>query len=135
MSEQVTTRFIEGLQRLESSGDPDALAALFADDADVGNVLVPEAYHGRDGAREFWTAYRKHFGEVRSSFRAVIVGEGRAALEWTTTGTSADGAPIAYDGVSVLEIAGDRIARFRAYFDSATLGREMRQAAPPRRRA
>jgi ketosteroid isomerase-like protein len=135
MPRELTRRFIEALGTLEASRDAGALVDLFADDAEVGNVLVPEAYHGREGAREFWEQYRGHFGEVRSTFRNVIDGEGRVALEWTTTGTSAAGAPIAYDGVSLLEIGGGRISRFSAYFDSASLGREMREAAPGRRRA
>jgi ketosteroid isomerase-like protein len=82
-----------------------------------------------EGARAFWEAYRDTFGEVASSFRNVIVNDGRAALEWTTTGTSAAGAPISYEGVSILEMADGKITSFRAYFDPHDLGRQMEQGA------
>jgi ketosteroid isomerase-like protein len=69
---------------------------------------------------------------VASSFRNVIVSDGRAALEWTTTGTSAAGVPISYEGVSILEMADGKITRFRAYFDPHDLGLQIDQASPER---
>jgi ketosteroid isomerase-like protein len=125
MSEQVAHAFIDALGRLESERDVDPIVATFADACDVGNVLAPEQFHGRDGARRFWTEYREAFGEVRSSFRNVVVADGRAALEWTTEGTSPSGEPFRYDGVSILEMEDGHIARFRAYFDPASLGRQL----------
>lgn len=77
----------------------------------------------------FWEAYRDTFGEVASTFRNVIVSDGRAALEWTTTGTSAAGASISYEGVSILEIADSKITRFRAYFDPHDLGLQIEQTS------
>ena len=82
-----------------------------------------------EGAREFRTKYRETFGEVRSTFRNRIVTPDRAALEWTTEGTTANGAPFSYEGVSILEIEGDLITRFRAYFDPEVLGRQIEKAA------
>jgi ketosteroid isomerase-like protein len=77
-------------------------------------------------AREFWGAkYRDTFGEVRSTFRNVFTTEGGAVLEWTTEGTANDGTPVNYDGVSILEIDGEQITRFRAYFDAGQLGRQL----------
>jgi hypothetical protein len=115
MSEQIAQSFIDALARLESERDLAPIVATFADTCDVGNVLVPE----------FWTEYREAFGEVRSSFRNIVVSDGRAALEWTTEGTSPSGEPFRYDGVSILEVEEGRIARFRAYFDPASLGRQL----------
>jgi ketosteroid isomerase-like protein len=69
---------------------------------------------------------------VTSTFRNVIVSDGRAALEWTTTGTSSAGDPIAYEGVSILEMADAKITRFRTYFDAHDLGRQMEQGAEER---
>jgi ketosteroid isomerase-like protein len=128
MSEQLIEKFIEALGRLEAERDVETIAALYADDARIGNVTATADHTGRDGAREFWTKYRDTFGEVRSTFRNRIVAQGRAALEWTTEGTTAGGSPIRYDGVSILEHDGERLTRFHAYFNPEALGRQVEKA-------
>jgi limonene-1,2-epoxide hydrolase len=126
MSEQVARKFIEALARLEAERDLETITALFAEECEVGNVTAPEKFHGREGAREFWGAkYRDTFGEVESSFRNVFASNGCVTLEWRTVGTAADGSPVTYDGVSLLETDGERITRFRAYFDAGDLGRQI----------
>ena len=129
-TEQTAQRFIEALGRLEAGRDVESIVALFREDCEVGNVVSPEKFAGRAGAREFWGAkYRDTFGEVRSTFRNVFAADGRAALEWTTEGTGRDGAHVKYDGVSILEIEGGLIKRFRAYFDAGRLGRQLTEGA------
>jgi len=118
-------RFVRALAQLEAGREIEPLIALYADDAAVGNVNVPEQFHGSDGARQFWTEYRGTFDTMKSEFRNIITTSERVALEWTTRGTSVEGNPVAYDGVSILEIAGDKITRFRAYFDPRSLGRQI----------
>ena len=126
MSEQLARRFIEALGRLEAVRDLESITALFAEGCEVGNITSPEKFHGREGAREFWGAkYRDTFGEVESTFRNVFATPGHITLEWRTEGTAADGSPVAYDGVSILETDGEKVTRFRAYFDAGKLGRQM----------
>ncbi len=125
MAEQVADRFVEALGKLEASRDLGAIVAVFAENCEVGNIVSPEKFSGRDGAQQFWTKYRETFGEVRSTFRNIIITDGHAALEWTTEGTSSGGVPIKYDGVSILETDGARITCFRAYFDAGRLGRQI----------
>ena len=48
-----------------------------------------------------------------------------AALEWTTEGTSFNGSPLSYSGVTILEIEGEKVTRSSAYFDPSALGRQM----------
>ncbi len=129
MSAQVAEQFIEALRALEESRDLEKIVGVYAEDCEVGNIISPEKFHGHNGAREFWTKYRDTFGEVRSEFRNRIITDTRAALEWTTSGTTTNGAPINYDGVSLLEIEGDRITRFRAYFNAGNLGQQIVQDA------
>lgn len=58
---------------------------------------------------------------MKGEFRSVFAdGEGHTALEWTTTGT-ANCTSVEYGGVSVLEIEGDKVRRFIAYFDPREL--------------
>ena len=125
MSEEIAHKFIEALRTLEDSKDVEPLAALYTDAAAVGNVLAPDKFHGKDGARQFWTEYRGTFETAKSTFRNVVVGSGNAALEWTTEGTAAEGHPFTYSGVTVLEIDGDSVTRSSAYFDPKALGRQI----------
>ncbi len=125
MSQEVAERFVEALRRLEEDRDVETLVAIHTEDCDVGNVAVPETFSGHEGLREFWTGYRKTFGEMKSEFRNIFADNaGRAALEWTTHGTS-NGNTVSYDGVSILEIEGDKVSRFRAYFDPRRLTEQL----------
>lgn len=125
MAESITTRFIAALGNLEKSRDLEPLASLFSEDTEVGNVIVPEKFHGAKGAREFWKKYRDTFETIESSFANTIEADGRAALEWRTKASGHDGEQISYEGVSILEVENDKIKRFRAYFDAGALARQM----------
>lgn len=121
----VTDRFLEALAALERGNDVEPMVGLYAAAADIGNVASPSTFTGPEGARDFWSTYRSWFGEIASSFRNVIAVDGRTALEWTSKGTSPEGEPVAYDGVSILEYQGGEIVRFRAYFNPELLGQQM----------
>ncbi|MGI8786725.1 MAG: nuclear transport factor 2 family protein [Pyrinomonadaceae bacterium] len=125
MAEKTAEKFINALAELEANSDVEKIAALFADDCEIGNVVMAENSHAVKGAREFWTNYRGTFGKVKSEFRNKIYSDGKAALEWTTTGTNTDGQQIKYDGVSVLETDGEKITRFFAYFNPSDLGHQI----------
>lgn len=113
--------FIEALRAVEQQGDVEPMAALFADDAELRNPSDLHAHRGPDGAREFWRAYRATFEHVESSFRRIVADERGAALEWTSQGRAAGGTDFTYEGVTLLEWEGDRLGRFRAYFDPSDL--------------
>ncbi len=53
MSQQMAERFIEVLRPLEADKDVEPLAFLCAAEAEVGNVIVANHFHGPDGARQF----------------------------------------------------------------------------------
>lgn len=125
MSDEVAQKFIEALRTLEDSKDAEPLAALYAEGASVGNLIAPDRFHGQEGAREFWSEYRGTFDRAKSEFRTVIVSDSGAALEWTTEGTSFEGQPFTYTGVTILEIAGGQVTRSSAYFDPKALGRQI----------
>ncbi len=125
MSEQVANAFIQALWTLEETKDAEPLASLYTEDALVGNMIAPDHYQGQDGARTFWTEYRGTFDAAKSKFRNVIAGDGSAALEWTTEGTSFNGSPLSYSGVTILEIEGGKVTRSSAYFDPSALGRQI----------
>jgi hypothetical protein len=130
MSQQLTENFINALHKLEETGEPAEIAALYAENAEIVNVVSPKKFTETEGAREFWTRYRETFGEMRSEFRNKIVAENRAALEWTTRGISKDEHEITYSGVTILEFDGDKISRSCAYFNAHDLGRQIEHDAP-----
>lgn len=122
MASDTAKKFIDALHKLETDRDLETIVGLFDESAEVGNVVTEK----RDmNPREFWQSYRDNFGEIKSTFRNEIITEKTAALEWTSEGTSSDGNKFKYDGVSILEINGEKISRFQAYFDPNNLGRQI----------
>ena len=68
MSQEVADSFVEALRKLEEDQNVEALVEIHAEDCEVGNVSVPETFRGHEGLSEFWSQYRKTFGEMRSTF-------------------------------------------------------------------
>ncbi|MCA1625784.1 MAG: nuclear transport factor 2 family protein [Acidobacteria bacterium] len=125
MANETAKKFIDALHKLEAERDLETIVGLFGEDCEINNVVTVDNDNQKTDARKFWQAYRDNFGEVKSTFRNEIITENRAALEWTTTGTSSEGNQFEYEGVSILEIDGERITRFFAYFDPNKLGRQI----------
>jgi ketosteroid isomerase-like protein len=111
--------FMRRLRAAEASRDAGPLVEVFADDAELSNLARQEPARGRAGAEEFWRDYLSAFKTIRSEFTHTIEGDGGTLLEWESSGELPNGSPIRYRGVSVLEVAGDRVKRFRTYYDSA----------------
>jgi len=112
---------MRALREAEESRDPSGLVELFTDDAELSILTRHEPRRGRAGARQFWAEYLHSFGKVQSQFRNVIEADGTAVLEWEAEVTLPTGRPINYRGVSILEVVGDRVRRFRTYYDTAAL--------------
>lgn len=128
MAKPTADEFIAALRQCEDAGRVDALAALYADDARTSNPTDQHPHEGADGARRFWEAYRKSFATIHSRFHAILESEDKAMLEWTSDCETAAGVKTSYDGVSVFETRGGKIARFTAYFDPAELNASRTQA-------
>ena len=129
MAESRARRFIDALHHLEDSRNPDTLVGMFADGAELNNPTAETPLAGGGGAREFWQVYRDTFGEIHSDFHHVLEKDDAAMLEWTSRGSAAHGGTIEYDGVTVLEFDGDKVKRFRAYFDPHALGEQLEEGA------
>ncbi|HEX8281309.1 MAG TPA: nuclear transport factor 2 family protein [Chthoniobacterales bacterium] len=112
-------RFKQALQETEAAGDPQKVASLFAQGAPLTNL---GGDHGTD-ATAFWQKYLEQFREVRSEFTSETVSDTSAAREWQSRGVLADGKPVEYRGISVIEFDGERVTSFRTYYDSAAFVR------------
>lgn len=125
MANETAKKFIDALHKLEAERDLETIVGLFKEDCEINNVVTVNHDNQENDARKFWQSYRENFGEVESTFRNEIITENHAALEWKTTGTSSDGNRFEYEGASILEIEGDKITRFFAYFDPNKLGQQI----------
>lgn len=112
-------RFMGALQSAERSHDPAPLVDLFDDDSELHTLAKTEVARGRDGAAQFWSDYLKVFEQVRSEFTRVVSDGRGASMEWVAEGKLANGKPIRYRGVSVIETDGDRVKAFSTYYDTA----------------
>ena len=119
MPGDVAETFMKSLQEAERTKDVEPLVRLFADDAEVETPMLHRSHRGRDGARAFWKEYLGAFGSVRSEFTDTRRADGFASLEWKSDGTLPDGRPVSYRGVSLLDTDGQKVRRFRTYYDSA----------------
>jgi steroid delta-isomerase-like uncharacterized protein len=124
-SEDVVRAYFDAL----NERDYEQAAALFSDDCEFVSVASGVRFTGTDsmlhGLREFAEAFPDWAVEV-----ATVVTSGRyVATEWKTTGTqegvfrgeSPTGIRFRRDGCSVAEVEGERIVRYRDYYDRATL--------------
>ncbi|HKT61150.1 MAG TPA: nuclear transport factor 2 family protein [Gemmatimonadales bacterium] len=119
MATSLTDEFMRSLQHLELTGDAGPLVALFHDDGEAVNLGRTEPARGQEEIEGFWRDYRAVFKSIRSKFVHVIEGQGGAVLEWVSRGALANGEPVEYKGVTVLEVEAGRIHRCRTYYDSA----------------
>lgn len=111
--------FIRSLEKLEQTHTPEPLLELFTDNSALTRLDSEEIYGGRDGARAFWSEYLSLFKEIHSRFTHVLEAGNTAVLEWEAEGHFESGQPIHYRGVSIVEFQGDKVRRFRTYYDSA----------------
>lgn len=125
VTESIAGRFISALTELEAAREVGQIVALFSEDCEIGNVIVPGKFYGTDGARRFWTSYRHAFEDVCSVFEQEIYTGNEAQLKWTTEGKSRRGRKVKYDGVSLMETEDGKITRFYAHFDRQDLERQL----------
>ena len=111
--------FCKALQQFEQDGNLEPLARFFANNAQISSIALRQPLEGRAGVQTFWRDYLSVFQNVASTFRHVHGVADLAVLEWTSEGVLVTGEMINYQGVSILEFTGERISRFRTYYDSA----------------
>src|SRR5688572_500613 len=113
-----TQRFIDALKRLEQKGEHGEIVSLFSDACRLSNTQLEKPMEGTEGAERYWRQYRNTFKQVKSSFTRITESADRSVLEWTSSVTLETGRPIKYSGVTILQLDGDTITDFMAYFDT-----------------
>jgi hypothetical protein len=128
-SNETVSKFMSTLQAAETSRDPEAIAALFHDGAELWRQNFSKGQQS-DSASLFWKQYLENFKDVKSTFTKVQEQSGLAVLEWESEGHLKNGEGFHYAGVSILnfEEAG-KISSFKTYFDSSALSMKARDVA------
>ncbi len=121
MSDQMAKRFAEALQHTEQSGDVESVVQLFAPDASLRRPERGVEKQGQEAIRDFWKAYLDSFDTIRSRFDSIRQCDGLCVLEWTSEATWKSGRKVNYRGVTLLEVADDRVQKFATYYDTAAL--------------
>lgn len=113
--------------------DADAQAALYADDASNWQHALGEPVVGRDKIRDGLAAFYRAFPDSEITSEAMIADEGCAALFWRAGGTwrgpfagrEPNGKSYILHGSTLFVARSGRIAEQRAYWDRATLFRQL----------
>ena len=133
MADGWVQEFIDGLHRLEETGNPEPLLAQFAPGASAWTPAHAEPLEGHGQVRDFWEQCRGAFERVSSTFERVIEGEGEAALEWRAEGMLRQGGEVACRGVTLLRHGTGGIMRFASYYDPQPFLESMGVLSKPRR--
>lgn len=124
--------FIDALHALEQAEGEGAaeigrMVELYAGDGRITNSalrLHEDDRTGKDGAREFWSEYKRTLGKGYSEFHQVAVNEEAAGLFWVTKIHRDGSGEASYDGTTLLVFDGDgKIKHFQGYYDTRQLNR------------
>jgi steroid delta-isomerase-like uncharacterized protein len=98
--------------RAWNAHDPDAIAAIFAEDAEIVDVMTGEVITGRDAIRDQAAARFAAFPDFRLERRMLLIDGATNADQWVMTGThKGDFLGLAPTGRRV-EVAGATFSEF-----------------------
>jgi ketosteroid isomerase-like protein len=118
-AQRLADRFMAALTYVEFTRKPDALASLFSDQCELTSIAFDQPITGAPIGK-FWTDYVDLFETIKTEFTHTHATGDLAVLEWRSVGKLKDGGhDLTYRGVTILEFKGDKIQRFRTYYDSA----------------
>lgn len=114
---------VRAFERAFNQQDLDALVACFAPAGTYRDTFFGE-HAGTDGLRAMFARMFHEGRDYKWSMDAIVEGAERAAAEWTFSYVVTDAVPrstgrsVRFRGMSIFELEGGRIARYREYFDT-----------------
>jgi steroid delta-isomerase-like uncharacterized protein len=118
-----------------NSHDPDAVLALFTDDAIYEDVTLGVVNHGSAELRGFAEGFFTAVPDVKFDLVNSSVSGNHGFIEWVSSGTDVGiygtGKQISVRGATIIDLQGDKISRNSDYYDSATILREVGLLPPP----
>jgi steroid delta-isomerase-like uncharacterized protein len=111
-----------------SAGDPDRLAAIFADDCVYEDVTMGVLTHGKAELKAFADGIFAAIPDFAIELTSRFAAGSWAGLEWTMSGTHrgdlpglpATGKPFTLRGSSILELSSGQVGRCTDYWDMVT---------------
>jgi ketosteroid isomerase-like protein len=116
----MAARYRAALKAVEEKGDYEWMLGLFADDAVLHSPAVDGEVRGAAGVRQVFEAHRAPFDTVATTFGSATEAPGVVTMPWTLRGT-AGGQTIDLSGMTVLEVAGDKVKKLTAYYDASKI--------------
>lgn len=112
MTEERLHDWLERYGHAWETRDPDAAAALFADDAAYHETPFGTPARGKDGIVAYWRAATENQRDVRFSHEAVaLTGDTGIARWWAEFTRTSSGARARLDGIFLLEFDADGSCR------------------------
>lgn len=114
---------VRAFERAFNQQDLDALVACFTPAGTYRDTFFGE-HAGTDGLRAMFARMFHEGRDYKWSMDAIVEGAERAAAEWTFSYVVTDAVPrstgrsVRFRGMSIFELEGGRIARYREYFDT-----------------
>lgn len=109
--------------------DWDALARLFADDAELRPVGSRDR-RGRDDVAAYYPPLLAGFADSHDEPVAFHVAGEVVTVEIAFTGTTDDGVPVAFDAADIFELQDGAITRLRLLYDTRDVARQIRGGTP-----
>jgi limonene-1,2-epoxide hydrolase len=111
------------------TGDPDALAAFFTDDATYQNMM-DEPWHGQEKIRQVFRSFYTFTRSIDFTIRSLAATGDTVLTERTDICTTTEEVTAHLPVAGVFELRDGRIAAWRDYYDNAQFRRMLRH--PPR---
>lgn len=130
-------RAVTALYAAYDARDPEAAAAAYAAGGQHREIATGSERTGFDAIRDGFAGFLSAFPDARWERRAVIIGDGEAAVTYTLTGTlqghlgpfEPNGQRLELRGVHVIHAPGGRIELCEDYWDTGSFERQMRPSS------
>jgi ketosteroid isomerase-like protein len=100
-------RWLQDYRRAWERADPDAVAALFTEDASYRSQPLLPAHAGRDGIRHYWSRVTSDQLAEEVRWGGPLIDGSRVGVEWWTALANIDGSESTVAGVLLLRFDGD----------------------------
>jgi SnoaL-like polyketide cyclase. len=113
-----TRTVVDRLMDATRRRDLDGLVDCFDPDVVSDTPAHPaRSFRGRESVRENWTQILRGVPDLHQELLGFSGDDRRAWCEWAWDGTRADGTPFGMRGVTIFDVAGDRITGVRFHME------------------